>query len=101
MASKTIPGVHEDGDIDWPLAFPLKRPIKAFDDEYSALTIQEPNGTHAVKYSLFTRGLSDDTVAPLIADLTSIPEASILKMAASDLMKITAILARFFVQAVD
>lgn len=97
--NKPLVGIHENGDIDWPLIFPLRKTVKAMEEEYSALTINEPTANHVVKHGLLTRGLNDDNFAPLLKDLTDIPEASLLKMAAADFCKLSSILNRFFVQA--
>lgn len=97
--SKPLPdGVHENGDIDWPFIFPLRKNVIAH-EEFSALTLSEPTANHVVKHGLLTRGLHDDNLIPLLCDLTSIPEASLLKMAGADLYKIMTILARFFAEA--
>ena len=93
---KILPGVHESGDIDWPFTFPLKKPIRAFDDEHSKITLAEPTAGQAVKHGLLMRGISEENAADLISDLSEIPAASVLKMTASDFMALTAILARFF-----
>lgn len=105
--SDLLPGLHKNGDIDWPFTFPLRRSIEAMGETYTALTLQEPLGDLAIKHRLLTVGLTDENMIPILSALTAapnaqagIPEASLKKMALADLMRITTILERFFRQAV-
>lgn len=93
-----LPGETPDGDLEFPFKFPLRKPVKAFDEELSALTLQEPTADHGLKYSLFTQGLTDETAINLLCDLSGVPVASLKKMSLKDMTRIVTILSRFLVQ---
>ncbi|WP_407529436.1 phage tail assembly protein [Methylobacterium oryzisoli] len=98
-ARPLLAGEKPDGDLEFPFRFPLRKAIRSFDEEKTEIVLEEPTADHAVKYGLLTRGLTDETAAALIADLTKVPEASIKRMALSDMIRLTTILSRFLSQA--
>ncbi len=112
MAAETkarLPGVHENGDIDFPFEFPLSKAIQAPDDSLSVLVLYEPTAQDILDLGLLSGGLYGEQWLKAIHTLTGegpndakrVPEGSLKRMAGKDLLRLTRVLSGFFAQAAD
>ncbi|GJD58356.1 phage tail assembly protein [Methylobacterium dankookense] len=85
-------------EIAWPSEFPLRKPIKAYGEEVTALKLAEPTGDHVLKHGVLEE-LNQSRILALITDLASVPESSVRAMDGRDLIKLSTIISRFFGQA--
>ncbi|MFY9293358.1 MAG: phage tail assembly protein [Methylorubrum rhodinum] len=82
-------------DIDFPFEFRLSKPVSAHDEDLIVLTLREPLGEEVLKFGLL-EGLSAEQFFPLVARLAAVPELTLKKMAAKDILRLGTILNRFF-----
>ena len=54
----------------WPIEFTLSRPVEAFGDTYTKLSLREPTAAELLKFGVFDDQLSGDQALDLIALLT-------------------------------
>lgn len=94
MADETKPE-RDPREIDWPLVYPLSKPITVGQETVQFLSLREPTGEEVLKYDLL-EGLSADQFIPLVSDLSATPPAALKKIGATDILRLATVLGRFF-----
>lgn len=94
MSDATTPE-RDPREIDWPLEYPLSKPITVGQDTVQVLVLREPTGEEVLKYDLLD-GLSSAQFYPLVSDLSATPPAALKKIGARDILSLATVLARFF-----
>lgn len=84
--------------ITWPLEFPISTVVQAHGEDTRVLILREPTGDDVFKFGLLD-GLDRDQFLPLVASLASVPEGTVRKLPAGDVLKLASKLTRFFIQA--
>lgn len=84
--------------IKWPLEFPLSSVVDAHGESIKVLILREPTGDDVFRFGLLD-GLHRDQFLPLVARLASVPELTVKKLPAADVLKLASKLTRFFIQA--
>lgn len=82
-------------EITWPLEFPLSKTVTAHDEEIRVLILREPTGDDVLKFGLL-EGLDASQFFPLVARLATVPEGTLKKVPARDLLSLGTVLSRFF-----
>lgn len=86
--------------ITWPMEFPLSEPVQSGDDLLGCLVLRRPTGDDVIRFGLLD-GLASEQFVPLVVRLAAVPETTVRRMPADDLLKLATRLTRFFVRAAE
>lgn len=95
MSDDSPTPARDPREITWPYAHPLSVEIEAHDEKLRVLILREPLGDEVIKYGLL-EGLDASQFFPLVAKLGAVPEGTLRKLPARDLLSLGTVLSRFF-----
>ncbi|MRI57627.1 phage tail assembly protein [Methylobacterium sp. DB1607] len=98
MSDETNATATGPAPIKWPLEFPLSAVVEAHGEDTKVLILRAPTGDDVFKFGLLD-GLQNEQFLPLVARLAGVPEGTIRKLPAEDVLALATKLARFFIQA--
>lgn len=93
-----LPGEHEDGDLDFPFEFPLGAELAIKGERSKVLILEEPSADLVLKHNLLY-GMSNDSAAAVIAEMSGATDVVVKQMKGKDFIKLVAVLSRFFAEA--